>query len=250
MIVHGQVQPPVGRVESMLAGMEQSIAEHPAIGVWKVYTHSPAGWFLDDHDADLPQVADAFIRKAVDLGVPRCVHKGLSGGDPHAAPVDMGPAAARHRDVSFVAYHSGYESGVTEGAYTPGRPNKGADRLVESMRAASIGPNDNVYAELGSTWWQVMHDPDAAAHLLGKLLVHVGDDNVLWGTDSIWYGSPQSQIEAFRAFEISEAFQETFGYPALTADRKAKILGLNAARLYGVEPKVHPRCAPTTPRPN
>jgi len=39
---------------------------------------------------------------------------------------------------------------------------------------------------------------------------------VLWGTDSIWYGSPQDQIQAFRAFEITPEFQERFGYPALT----------------------------------
>ena len=73
-----------------------------------------------------------------------------------------------------------------------------------------------MYAELGSTWRIVMGSPDEAAHVLGKLLVAVGEDNVLWGTDSIWYGSPQDQIQAFRAFEISAEFQERFGYPALT----------------------------------
>ena len=81
-----------------------------------------------------------------------------------------------------------------------------------------------------------MRDPDQAAHLLGKLLKHFGDDNVLWGTDSIWYGSPQDQIQAFRAFEISGEFQQRYGYPALTHERKTKILGLNAARVYGIEP--------------
>ena len=84
-----------------------------------------------------------------------------------------------------------------------------------------------MYAELGSTWRAVMGDPDQAAHVLGKLLVAVGEDNIVWGTDSIWYGSPQDQIEAFRAFEITAEFQERFGYPELTAERKAKILGLN-----------------------
>ena len=48
-----------------------------------------------------------------------------------------------------------------------------------------------------------MRDPTTAAHLLGKLLKHVGEDNVLWGTDSIWYGSPQDQIQAFRSFQIA-----------------------------------------------
>jgi hypothetical protein len=99
-----------------------------------------------------------------------------------------------------------------------------------------------VYAELGSTWRSIMQSPDEAAHVLGKLLVHVGPDNVLWGTDSIWYGSPQDQIQAFRTFEITSEFQERFGYPALTSEIKAKILGLNAARVYGVDPAAVPRC--------
>ncbi|HYS12028.1 MAG TPA: hypothetical protein VEN28_01860, partial [Burkholderiaceae bacterium] len=59
---------------------------------------------------------------------------------------------------------------------------------------------------------------------------------VLWGTDSIWYGSPQDQIQAFRAFEISTEFQDKYGYPALTAERKRKIFGLNAARVYNLKP--------------
>ena len=80
-----------------------------------------------------------------------------------------------------------------------------------------------------------MASPDEAAHLIGKLLVHLGEDNILWGTDSIWYGSPQDQIQLFRSFQISEQFQEEFGYPALTNDVKAKIFGGNAARLFDVD---------------
>lgn len=57
------------------------------------------------------------------------------------------------------------------------------------------------------------------------------------GTDCIFYGSPQDQIQAFRAFQISPEFQERYGYPALTPLRKAKVLGLNGARVYEVDPK-------------
>ena len=88
-----------------------------------------------------------------------------------------------------------------------------------------------------------MRDPTQAAHLLGKLLRFVGEDNVLWGTDSIWYGSPQDQIQALRAFEISAELQERFGYPALTKARKAKLFGLNGARVYGVHEPVRSRCS-------
>jgi len=74
------------------------------------------------------------------------------------------------------------------------------------------------------------------------LLARVGEDRVLWGTDAIWYGAPQPQIMAFRAFEITEAYQAAYGYPALTDDVKRKVLGLNAAKLYGLDPEAT-RCA-------
>jgi hypothetical protein len=80
-----------------------------------------------------------------------------------------------------------------------------------------------------------MRDPTTAAHLLGKLLTQIGEDNVLWGTDSIWYGSPQDQIQAFRSFQIADELIEAHGYPQLTPQLKAKVFGLNGARVYGVE---------------
>ena len=122
-----------------------------------------------------------------------------------------------------------------EGPYTSATANVGVNRLVTSLRTAGTRPNQNVYAELGSTWRSVMGDPDQAGHVLGKLLVAVGEDNVLWGTDSIWYGSPQDQIQAFRAFEITAEAQERDGYPSLTPAVKRKVLGENAARVYGFD---------------
>ena len=116
------------------------------------------------------------------------------------------------------------------------------------MTEAGIGAGGNVYAELGSTWRTVMGNPDEAAHVLGKLLVAFGPERILWGTDSIWYGSPQDQIAAFRTFEITDAFQEQFGYPALTPDVKARILGHNAVELFGID--VPPAtCGQPTSRP-
>ena len=91
-------------------------------------------------------------------------------------------------------------------------------------------------AELGTTWREAMREPDQAAHLMGKLLKYLGEDNVLWGTDCLFYGSPQDQIQAFRSFQISEEFQEKFGYPKITDAMKAKIFGLSSAKIYGIEP--------------
>jgi len=79
-----------------------------------------------------------------------------------------------------------------------------------------------------------MRDPEQAAHGIGKLLKYCGPDNVLWGTDSIWYGSPQDQIQAFRAFQIAPEFRDRYGYPEITPQLRAKIFGLNATRPYRI----------------
>ena len=71
--------------------------------------------------------------------------------------------------------------------------------------------------------------------MLGKLLLAVGPERILWGTDSVWYGPPQPLIDAFRRFTIPESMQEQFGYPALTPAIKTGILGTNATQLYGVD---------------
>jgi hypothetical protein len=76
----------------------------------------------------------------------------------------------------------------------------------------------------------------AAQHYVGKMLKHLGTDRLLWGSECVWFGSPQRQIEAFRTFTISEEVREMYGYPELTPAIKAGIFGLNAAKLYCVDP--------------
>jgi hypothetical protein len=243
ILLHGQVNPNVGDLAVALDGMDRLADEHP-IAAWKVYTHVPGGrgWWLDDHDPASVRCGQAFLDRVRSVGPPIvCVHKGLGGRAEHSSPADIGGAATANPDLSFVVYHSGYDG--AEGPYTDDAADVGVNRLVRTLRDHDVGPGANVYAELGSTWFQAMRDPTQAAHVLGKLLLAVGEDRVVWGTDSIWYGSPQGQIQAFRTFRISEELQERYGYPALTDTVKRKILGLNSARLYGVDPaSVPPPC--------
>lgn len=253
VLLHAQALPNVGDLQANLDAMSDAVARYPIVA-WKVFTNFPDlydgsgnAWRLDDGDPALARVGDTFLRHAVELGVPTvAAHKGLSTtlgySSAFASPVDVGPAARAHPDVRFLVYHSGFEADAVEGPFDPAAADHGSNRLIASMQASGIGPNQNVYAELGTTWWSLLARPDEAAHLLGKLLVHVGEDNVLWGTDAVFYGSPQGQIQAFRAFRISEQFQEQFGYPAMTDDIKRKVLGLNALKLHDVDPVTVP-CA-------
>jgi uncharacterized protein len=83
----------------------------------------------------------------------------------------------------------------------------------------------------------VSASPVLAAYVTGMIIDAFGVDHVLWGTDSIWWGSPQWQIEAFRRLEMPFDLQERFGWTPLADDVKRQIFGLNAARVYGVDPK-------------
>lgn len=236
ILINALSLPQLGPLQGVLDEMERAVAEERISG-WKTFTHFPEGWWLDDHDPDLPQVGNAFLEHITALGLPvLCIHKGLASGVRAASPEDVGPAAKAHPQVNFVIYHSGYEVRLSEGPFTAETANRGVNRLISSLLNAGVGPAKNVYAEIGSTWWHLMRRPEEAAHVLGKLLTAVGEDNLLWGTDSIFYGSPQGQIDALRAFEITPEFQERFGYPELTRKIKRKILGENAARLYGIVP--------------
>jgi uncharacterized protein len=230
LLLHGRVNP---NQEGDLEAMDM-LAEKHKVAAWKTYTQwgpEGKGFFLDD------DVGLAFIEKARKLGVRNiAVHKGLPFGQrsyEHSTCADVGRVAKRFPDVNFLIYHSGFVAGAAEGPYDPKRTD-GIDALVTSLRDNGVSPGANVYAELGSTWRFLMRDPDAAAHGIGKLLRHVGEDNVLWGTDSIWYGSPQDQIQAFRAFQIADALVDKHGYPKVTPALRAKVFGRNALRVYAV----------------
>ena len=100
----------------------------------------------------------------------------------------------------------------------------------------------NVYADIGASFaFTVLTHPRLAAAMIGMLVNGLGADKVLWGTDSVWYGRPQWQIEAFRRLQMPADLIDR-GYPDLgPADGPLKraILGENAARLYGVDPAAY-----------
>jgi predicted TIM-barrel fold metal-dependent hydrolase len=241
LLLHGRVNPnQTGDLESM-----DELKERWKVCAWKTYTQwgtDGKGFFLSD------DVGIRFIEKARALGVKViCVHKGLPFGKrsyEHSQCSDIGVVAKRFPDVSFLVYHSGFVTGFPERAYRGRGAGDGIDTLIRSIVENGVEPNSNVYAELGSTWRHLMREPTDAAHALGKLIKYCGENNVLWGTDSIWYGSPQDQIQAFRAFQIAPELRAQHGYPEITAALRAKIFGLNAARVYAIstdEVKKHTR---------
>lgn len=232
-LIHGGVLPnEAGQIDFM----SRQVSEY-GIDAWKLYPQwgpDGVGFFMDD-----PRYGIPMLERAQQLGVNIVTaHRGLPLPNldyRFSRPEDICRVGRRFPDLTFVCYHSGFEPGFPEGPYRPDN-DRGVDRLIRAYREQGYAPNQgNVYAELGSCWRHYMTKPDQAAHLMGKLLKYFGEERICWGTDAIWYGSPQDQIQTFRAFRISEEFQETYGYPALDAEAKRKILGLNAARLHGID---------------
>jgi uncharacterized protein len=182
-----------------------------------------------------------------------CVHKGLvpleTPDEPeYGHPGDLPKACRDWPHLNFITYHScvkdqifdypafqtirAAEAGVA-GSLRDGVP----DIPWATLFAQSTAGFTNSYAELGTTFASsVVTFPTVTAHLLGQLLKYKGEDQIVFGTDSVWHGSPQWQFEAFWRFQIPDEMREKWNYPELSETAKRKILGLTSARLYGLRP--------------
>ena len=238
VVTHAMVLPNYNHAQQ-LEGMAKIVTAKAPVGAWKCYTpwgpgNGVTGFWLDDPATGIP-----FIERGIELGIKTfACHKGLPlpGFDNNFGdPKDMGVVAKRYPQAKFIAYHSAYQFGGADEtqAYTSGS-KQGVNSLVTACMQNGIGPGGNVYGELGTTWRSVMTDKTAATHVLGKLLKFLGEDNVVWGTDCMWYGSPQPLITMFMSFQMDQTIRMREGYPDLTPEIKRKILGLNAAKVYGV----------------
>jgi hypothetical protein len=242
VLVHNVIAPNFGDLGARLDEMSANVVGG-RVAAFKVYTAwgpDGRGFALDDPTIGLP-----VVQHAHDLGVNVFVaHKGLplvNFDRAHNGPEDIVAVSRLFPDMNFLVFHGAWDANHTEGPYDPGA-TVGIDTLLQALDRHGVPANDNVWVDLGSVWRQLLTRPDEATHALGKLLRRVGTQRVLWGTDAVWYGGPQPQIMAFRAFQISPEHQERYGYPALTDDVKRDVLGLNAARLFDID-ATETRCA-------
>ncbi|PYT18659.1 MAG: hypothetical protein DMG59_03510 [Acidobacteria bacterium] len=214
---------------------------------WKWYCHadpgaSGGGFQLDDDNAAW------FYAESRKRGMKTfSVHKGYSYQSRtlgHLAnPKDVEKAALENKDLTFIIYHSALEHGPSEPEfkdpkwYDQTTGDFGWHNVLMDIKKRHPQMN-NVYCEIGS-FFNVLAiaNPIMAMHGMGKNIKYYGADRVLWGTDCLWWGSPQWAIDAFKRFQISDEICERFGYKKITKEDKEKIFGLNAARIYGVKVK-------------
>jgi len=224
---------------------------------WKGYTigdplfPSKLGsyWRLDDEKLIYP-----FYEKAVKSGINTiCIHKGLLPADyekswpdvwKYATVDDLGKAAKDWPKLNFVIYHTALrpflESPDAELAEFEKTGNIRWSTDVAKL-VAEKGLK-NVYAEIGTSFaCGAVANPRFAAAFLGQLVNMMGAERVVYGSDSVWYGSPQWQIEALRRLEIPDDMMKKMKWKTRLggpdSEVKRKILGENSARLYKVPVK-------------
>jgi predicted TIM-barrel fold metal-dependent hydrolase len=201
---------------------------------------------LDDEKLMYP-----FYEKAVKSGIKNiCIHKGLFAPvveerfpnlRDYADVDDVGKAAKDWPQLNFLIYHSAYR-------WVGGKPSEGMHEFNQTGRSswtsdlAEIPQKygvTNVYGDLGQLFaWTAVAEPRLAAALMGMLVKGLGADRILWGSDALWTGAPQWQIEGLRRLEIPEDMQKKYGFAPLgPADGPVKtaILSGNSARLYGLQ---------------
>ena len=234
-----------------MEGLDQALELKP--DALKGYTiGDPMGesrypWRLDDEEMVYP-----VYEKMQKAGIKNvCIHKGLlpPGFEQEMEPEkiayanvdDVGPAARDWPELNFIIYHSAIEKLIPQAEDADAFRETGRIKWVTDLsEIPGRYAVNNVYAELGAVFAasSVAH-PELCAGIMGTLIKGMGSDHVCWGTDSVWFGSPQWQIEALRRFEIPENIRRTHGFEALgPPDGRVKnqILGENSARLYGLDP--------------
>jgi predicted TIM-barrel fold metal-dependent hydrolase len=200
-------------------------------------------WRMDDEKLLYP-----FYQKLLKAGLVNvCVHKGLYPPSTtrqfpqlleYADVRDVGKAAKDWPQLNFIIYHSGFRftGGAQADGWTQFAETGRVDWVTDLAEIPARYGVTNVYGDLGQIFAQsTVAEPRLCAAMLGQLVKGLGADHVVWGTDAVWTGSPQWQIEALRRLEIPEDMQTRYGFAPLgPADGPVKraILGENSARLY------------------
>ncbi|HUF20778.1 MAG TPA: amidohydrolase family protein [Burkholderiales bacterium] len=248
MFSHSVVTP---RLPGWMDEVDKAIEEYKPDS-WKGYTvgdpSSPTqkglAWRLDDEKLVYP-----FYEKAVKAGITTiCIHKGLLPRDyerswagiwQHATVDDLPKAAKDWPQIKFVIYHAALRPLLEQPELELAEFEKSGyiKWVTDLARMPAEHGVDNVYAEVGASFANsAVANPRFCAALMGQLVNEMGEERVLWGTDSVWWGSPQWQIEAFRRLEIPDDMMKKMGWKkklgGTDSEIKQKIFGLNSARLY------------------
>lgn len=211
----GGVDPLYQGIDGCISEMTRQVEEWGAVSFKFYQAHDNSlSWRIDDR-----QIAYPIWEKALELGVNNVqFHKGVPFGTErmeHMHPTDLQQAALDFPELNFIIHHLG------------------DPYIDESISIAARNPN--VWLSL-SAWiniYPIM--PREALKRLGKALMHVGPDRLLYGSEAFVWPNVQGYLELFMDLEMPENLQEEYGLPPITREDKRKILGENYAGMLGID---------------
>jgi predicted TIM-barrel fold metal-dependent hydrolase len=107
----------------------------------------------------------------------------------------------------------------------------GMPRLDDFTWIAAQEPN--VYGGLAVVAPLALSRPRKFGEIIGELLFWLGEDRILYGSDyGLW--EPEWVIEAVMDLELTDEQEKEYGME-FDLEKKRKIMGENAAELYGID---------------
>lgn len=160
-----------------------------------------------------------FYKKASELGVPLTIHMGMAYVVPqptkYTLPILLDDVLLAFPDLKVIAYHMAWP--------------------YHEELFGMAGKHRNLYVGISGIVGWFARAPYKGYHMIGEALEWAGPDKICFGLD--WPGVTMKDcVDYMRTFEIPEELQHQYGYPKITDEIRAKILGLNLAKLTGIEP--------------
>jgi predicted TIM-barrel fold metal-dependent hydrolase len=212
MYLEAMVGPILRRgVKNAIWELEHLVAEHDA-RLCKVYQPEDSGP-LDD-----PGMWP-FYEKACELGIPLTVHTGMAYTYPQPSaythPNTLDKVLIDFPDLKIIAYHMAWPH---------------TEELI-----GLAAKHENLYLSLSGVVGWYERSPYRGYHAIGTALQWVEPEKIVMGLD-LPFVDTKRVVDWVRNLQIPEELQENYGYAEVTSEIRAGILGVNLARLTGIEP--------------
>ncbi|MFN8544460.1 MAG: amidohydrolase family protein [Candidatus Binatia bacterium] len=161
-----------------------------------------------------------FYEKAQELGVPLTIHTGMAYVLPqptrYTLPILLDDILLDFPGLKVIAYHMGWP--------------------YHEELFGLAGKHPNLYISISGIVGWFARAPYRGYHMIGEAIDWAGPDKIVMGFDLAFDDMPKV-VDWVRTFQIPEELQQGWGYKPITEEVRGKILGLNLARLAGIDPK-------------
>lgn len=157
-----------------------------------------------------------FYEKCQELKTAVFIHTGFAvgGSNEHCRPMHLDDICRAFPDLKIVAYHFGWPE----------------NDILNSL----AWKHKNLYISTSGMVGPFSYAPMKLAHMVGSIMnILLGSEKIIFGSD--WPAAPSDlQVQALLNLEISEELQQGWGYPPITDQDRANMMGINLAKILDI----------------